>query len=260
MNHNVLIGGGACGVAVYDGLFHPIGLSDKLDSLTIHRFEEHGQFDKGFVFGANRPGHILNTQVDLMEFFRRGHVVLPGGLSNLQSVQGFCKCFAQPLICSFAITGILEAFGLSDSEIFKFSAEGRENAASTAGMSIIGLDLKGVLIKSIDWKRRYSNLRGEDGLCSRHHFISFNPGILLFRPVGKQRPSNWLWCPCFPLRPIRRFLRDYFNRRKKPYVADPTFYKPIPNDDADFTIKLKTRGCIHPPGISSTFKLTILPH
>ncbi|NHE57502.1 FAD/NAD(P)-binding protein [Cyclobacterium plantarum] len=69
MNHIAIIGGGACGVAVFVDLFHQIGLSGKPQAFSIHWYEEDEQFGKGLAFGTDQPGHILNTQADLMGIF-----------------------------------------------------------------------------------------------------------------------------------------------------------------------------------------------
>lgn len=63
--HIVIIGGGACGVAAFIELFIQLktaGLQDKL-GITIVDPDEIG---KGLAFGTIQPGHLLNTQADLM--------------------------------------------------------------------------------------------------------------------------------------------------------------------------------------------------
>ncbi|SHM70792.1 Uncharacterized NAD(P)/FAD-binding protein YdhS [Cyclobacterium lianum] len=69
MNHIAIVGGGACGVAVFVDLFHQIGLSGKPAAFTIHWYEEDDTFGKGLAFGTDQPGHILNTQAELMGIF-----------------------------------------------------------------------------------------------------------------------------------------------------------------------------------------------
>lgn len=61
----VIIGGGACGVAAFIELFIELkaaGLERKLDITII----EPDDIGKGLAFGTKQPGHLLNTQADLM--------------------------------------------------------------------------------------------------------------------------------------------------------------------------------------------------
>lgn len=73
----VIIGGGACGVAAFIDLFIQLkstGLTHKLD-ITIVEPDEIG---KGLAFGTRQPGHLLNTQADLMGI----HAAEPGHYST----------------------------------------------------------------------------------------------------------------------------------------------------------------------------------
>jgi uncharacterized NAD(P)/FAD-binding protein YdhS len=66
MKNVTIIGGGACGVAVSIELFLQIvtwGHSNEIEITLIEKEEELGY---GLAFGTDQPGHILNTQADLM--------------------------------------------------------------------------------------------------------------------------------------------------------------------------------------------------
>jgi uncharacterized NAD(P)/FAD-binding protein YdhS len=69
MKNITIIGGGACGVAAFLEIYIQI-LSQKLtDQVSITIIERDKPIGYGLAFGTDQPGHLLNTQADLMGLF-----------------------------------------------------------------------------------------------------------------------------------------------------------------------------------------------
>ncbi|KAA0992188.1 FAD/NAD(P)-binding protein [Dyadobacter aurulentus] len=61
-----IIGGGACGISAFIELFLQFRIAQKHREISITIIEENEEVGKGLAFGTKQPGHILNTQADLM--------------------------------------------------------------------------------------------------------------------------------------------------------------------------------------------------
>ncbi|MCF0059131.1 FAD/NAD(P)-binding protein [Dyadobacter sp. CY356] len=61
-----IIGGGACGISLFIELFLQLRIAGIHQDVSIHIIEENQQVGKGLAFGTRQPGHILNTQAQLM--------------------------------------------------------------------------------------------------------------------------------------------------------------------------------------------------
>jgi uncharacterized NAD(P)/FAD-binding protein YdhS len=64
-----IIGGGACGVASYIQFIVQLKLAGLAEQVKINIIEKDNEIGKGLAFGTNQPGHLLNTQADLMGIF-----------------------------------------------------------------------------------------------------------------------------------------------------------------------------------------------
>jgi uncharacterized NAD(P)/FAD-binding protein YdhS len=69
MKNITIIGGGACGVAAFLELFVQITTQKLTDQVSITIFERDKPIGYGLAFGTDQPGHLLNTQADLMGLF-----------------------------------------------------------------------------------------------------------------------------------------------------------------------------------------------
>ncbi|KQS33949.1 FAD/NAD(P)-binding protein [Dyadobacter sp. Leaf189] len=61
-----IIGGGACGISAFTELFLQLRIANLHRKVGITIIEENEEVGKGLAFGTKQPGHILNTQADLM--------------------------------------------------------------------------------------------------------------------------------------------------------------------------------------------------
>lgn len=61
-----IIGGGACGISAFIELFLQLRIADRHRDVQITILEQNPEVGKGLAFGTREPGHILNTQADLM--------------------------------------------------------------------------------------------------------------------------------------------------------------------------------------------------
>jgi uncharacterized NAD(P)/FAD-binding protein YdhS len=61
-----IIGGGACGISAFIELFLQLRIAGHHREISITIIEENEEVGKGLAFGTKQPGHILNTQADLM--------------------------------------------------------------------------------------------------------------------------------------------------------------------------------------------------
>ena len=61
-----IIGGGACGISAFIELFLQLRIAQRHQQVSITIIEENEEVGKGLAFGTKQPGHILNTQADLM--------------------------------------------------------------------------------------------------------------------------------------------------------------------------------------------------
>jgi uncharacterized NAD(P)/FAD-binding protein YdhS len=61
-----IIGGGACGISAFTELFLQLRIAGQHRKVSITIIEENDEVGKGLAFGTKQPGHILNTQADLM--------------------------------------------------------------------------------------------------------------------------------------------------------------------------------------------------
>jgi uncharacterized NAD(P)/FAD-binding protein YdhS len=61
-----IIGGGACGISAFTELFLQLRIANLHRKVGITIIEENKEVGKGLAFGTKQPGHILNTQADLM--------------------------------------------------------------------------------------------------------------------------------------------------------------------------------------------------
>lgn len=66
-----IIGGGACGVAAFIELFLRLKIAGKHDEVIINIIEKKAKVGQGLAFGTRQPGHILNTQANLMGIHAR---------------------------------------------------------------------------------------------------------------------------------------------------------------------------------------------
>ncbi|GGB76973.1 FAD/NAD(P)-binding protein [Dyadobacter sediminis] len=66
LNHITIIGGGACGISAFIELFLQFRIAGLHQQVSITIIEENQEVGKGLAFGTKQPGHILNTQADLM--------------------------------------------------------------------------------------------------------------------------------------------------------------------------------------------------
>jgi uncharacterized NAD(P)/FAD-binding protein YdhS len=66
LNNITIIGGGACGISVFIELFLQFRIAGLHQQVSITIIEENNEVGKGLAFGTKQPGHILNTQADLM--------------------------------------------------------------------------------------------------------------------------------------------------------------------------------------------------
>jgi uncharacterized NAD(P)/FAD-binding protein YdhS len=69
MKNITIIGGGACGVAAFLELFVQISSQDLINQVSITIIEREKPIGFGLAFGTDQPGHLLNTQADLMGLF-----------------------------------------------------------------------------------------------------------------------------------------------------------------------------------------------
>lgn len=61
-----IIGGGACGISAFIELFLQLRIARCHGEVGITIIEKNPEVGKGLAFGTKEPGHILNTQADLM--------------------------------------------------------------------------------------------------------------------------------------------------------------------------------------------------
>ncbi|MBN7813416.1 FAD/NAD(P)-binding protein [Algoriphagus sp. H41] len=61
-----IIGGGACGVAALAELMVQLKIADRHRDTQILLIEKRKEVGQGLAFGTDQPGHLLNTQADLM--------------------------------------------------------------------------------------------------------------------------------------------------------------------------------------------------
>ena len=61
-----IIGGGACGISAFIEFFLQLRIAELHKEISITIIEENKEVGKGLAFGTKQPGHILNTQADLM--------------------------------------------------------------------------------------------------------------------------------------------------------------------------------------------------
>jgi uncharacterized NAD(P)/FAD-binding protein YdhS len=61
-----IIGGGACGVAALAELMVQLKIADKHKTTKILLIEKRKELGQGLAFSTDQPGHLLNTQADLM--------------------------------------------------------------------------------------------------------------------------------------------------------------------------------------------------
>lgn len=66
MKNITIIGGGACGTAVFIELLLQAATSGLADKIKIYIIEKHEKLGYGLAFGTEQPGHLLNTQAELM--------------------------------------------------------------------------------------------------------------------------------------------------------------------------------------------------
>ena len=66
MKNITIIGGGACGTAVFIELVLQIAASDLTKETKLTIVEKQKDLGYGLAFGTNQPGHLLNTQAELM--------------------------------------------------------------------------------------------------------------------------------------------------------------------------------------------------
>lgn len=64
-----VIGGGACGVATFLELFIQLTSHHLQDQASITLIEKEKPVGFGVAFGTDQPGHLLNTQADIMGIF-----------------------------------------------------------------------------------------------------------------------------------------------------------------------------------------------
>ena len=61
-----IIGGGACGVAALAELMVQLKITGKHTTTQILLIERRSELGAGLAFSTDQPGHLLNTQADLM--------------------------------------------------------------------------------------------------------------------------------------------------------------------------------------------------
>jgi len=61
-----IIGGGACGVAILAELMVQLKITNKQKTTNILLVEKRKELGVGLAFSTDQPGHLLNTQADLM--------------------------------------------------------------------------------------------------------------------------------------------------------------------------------------------------
>lgn len=66
LTHITIIGGGACGISAFIELFLQLRIAGRQRQTQITIIEQNPEVGKGLAFGTKEPGHILNTQADLM--------------------------------------------------------------------------------------------------------------------------------------------------------------------------------------------------
>jgi uncharacterized NAD(P)/FAD-binding protein YdhS len=64
-----IIGAGACGVAAFAELFLSLVSNGLQDRVMVTWIEKDGKWGHGLAFGTDQPGHLLNTQADLMGLY-----------------------------------------------------------------------------------------------------------------------------------------------------------------------------------------------
>src|SRR5690554_870718 len=84
MKNITIIGGGACGTAVFIELLLQIAPSELSKETKITIIEKDEQLGQGLAFGTKQPGHLLNTQAELMGI----HVHEPAHFSEWLKVHG----------------------------------------------------------------------------------------------------------------------------------------------------------------------------
>jgi uncharacterized NAD(P)/FAD-binding protein YdhS len=93
MKNITIIGGGACGVAAFLELFVQIASQGLIDQVSITIIEKEKPIGFGLAFGTDQPGHLLNTQADLMGLFASepnhfAHWLKQNGGKNRDDVKG----------------------------------------------------------------------------------------------------------------------------------------------------------------------------
>lgn len=66
MKNITIIGGGACGTAVFIELLLQLTTAELINETKINLIEKEEHLGQGLAFGTDQPGHLLNTQTDLM--------------------------------------------------------------------------------------------------------------------------------------------------------------------------------------------------
>ncbi|TDE14684.1 FAD/NAD(P)-binding protein [Dyadobacter psychrotolerans] len=61
-----IVGGGACGISAFIEFFLQLRIAQLHKKISVTIIEENKEVGKGLAFGTKQPGHILNTQADLM--------------------------------------------------------------------------------------------------------------------------------------------------------------------------------------------------
>ena len=84
MKNITIIGGGACGTAVFIELLLQAVSSGLADKIKIYIIEKDERLGYGLAFGTEQPGHLLNTQTELMGI----HVHEPEHFSQWLKQQG----------------------------------------------------------------------------------------------------------------------------------------------------------------------------
>jgi uncharacterized NAD(P)/FAD-binding protein YdhS len=85
MKNITIIGGGACGTAVFIELVLQIAASALTDQVKLTIIEKEKVLGYGLAFGTDQPGHLLNTQAELIGI----HVREPEHFSNwLKAIGG----------------------------------------------------------------------------------------------------------------------------------------------------------------------------
>ncbi len=69
MKNISIIGAGACGVAAFAELFLTIVANGLQKKVRVSWIEKGGKWGHGVAFGTDQPGHLLNTQADLMGLY-----------------------------------------------------------------------------------------------------------------------------------------------------------------------------------------------